>query len=404
MRSESESASGQPGPAPFDGIICFGGEDWWYHNRAHYDMQMMRELSAHMPVLYVNSIGMRVPTVTEGGMFWKRVIRKLRSFSRGLVRIRPGFAVQSPIVVPGRRGMAISGWLLPRQIQRAARKLGIRRPLVWVACPPGVAALDHLRPAGIVYQRTDRFEAYEGVDKQLIAGFDAELKERANVVFYCSRHLFGEERDQVSNGEFVDHGVDFDDFVAAGSAADARGAGAPESVRGIPGPRAGFIGDIDSAVFDHELILDVAKRLPDVQIVLVGGCTLPEGWSSECPNLHLTGRIPYEEVAATMAAMDVLLMPWHRSEWIEACNPIKLKEYLATGRPIVSTDFPELRHYGGLLDIENEAGPFAAAIQRGIDDPDEARLARGRAHVATASWTSRAETALGLIRDSLESR
>ena len=400
--------SGRPeraaGPYPFDGIICFGGEDWWYHNRAHYDMQMMRELSAHMPVLYVNSIGMRVPTVAEGGMFWKRVVRKLRSFSRGLVRIRPRFAVQSPIVVPGRRGMAISGWLLPRQIKRAARKIGIRRPLAWVACPPGVRALDHLQPVGVVYQRTDRFECYEGVDKDLIASFDAELKERADVVLYCSRHLFGEEQAAVQNGAFVDHGVDFDDFVAAGSAANARGAGAPALVRSIPGPRAGFIGDIDSAVFDHELMLDVATRLPDVQIVLVGGCTLPDGWSDACPNIHLTGRIPYEEVAATMASMDVLLMPWHRSEWIEACNPIKLKEYLATGRPIVTTDFPELRHYEGLLDIENEAAQFAAAIQRAIDAPDEARLARGRAHVASASWTSRADSALALIGKSLPQR
>ncbi|MEO0662179.1 MAG: hypothetical protein AAFZ87_11625 [Planctomycetota bacterium] len=56
-----------PEPRTYDGVVCFGGEDWWYHNRAHYDMQMMRELSADLPVLYVNSIGMRVPTPGEGG-------------------------------------------------------------------------------------------------------------------------------------------------------------------------------------------------------------------------------------------------------------------------------------------------------------------------------------------------
>ncbi len=61
----------------YDGIICFGGEDWWYHNRGHYDMRMMRELSAHMPVLYINSLGMRVPRITEGSMFLRRIVRKL---------------------------------------------------------------------------------------------------------------------------------------------------------------------------------------------------------------------------------------------------------------------------------------------------------------------------------------
>lgn len=385
----------------FDGIVCFGGEDWWYHNRAHYDMQMMRELSAHVPVLYVNSIGMRVPTPGgAGGMFVKRVTRKLASLSRGTVRVRPGFAVQSPFVVPGRRGMRLSGFLLPRQVRRAARRLGIESPLAWVACPPGVAALGPIDPVGVVYQRTDRFETYEGVDQPLIAGYDAELKARADLTLFCSRHLYDAEKDLAAGrAAFIDHGVDFDDFVAAGRAPDARTGGAPANVAPAPGPRVGFVGDIDSAVFDAGLLLDVARRLPDVSFVLVGGCTLAEGWAEATPNVHLTGRIPYEDVPRTMAAMDVLIMPWHRSEWIEACNPIKLKEYLATGRPIVSTDFPELAHYGGLLDIANDAEGFADAVRRAIETPDGERLARGVERVATSSWTSRADAVLAELRD-----
>ena len=307
----------------FDGVICFGGEDWWYHNRAHYDMQMMRELSAHVPVLYVNSIGMRVPTPGgEGGMFLRRVTRKLKSFSRGLVRVRDRFAVQSPVVVPGKWGMKISGSLLPRQVRRAARKLGIERPLVWIACPPGVEALDGLGDlAGLVYQRTDRFEAYEGVDGALIGSFDEALKGRADLTLYCSRHLYEAERGASRASAFVDHGVDFEDFVRAGDDPGARTTAAPEGIRAIAGPRAGFVGDIDSAVFDHEFLLAVARLAPDVQFVLVGGCTLPEGWADAAPNVHLTGRVPYEEVMRTMAAMDVLLMPWHRSEWIKPATP-----------------------------------------------------------------------------------
>ncbi|MEL6431893.1 MAG: glycosyltransferase [Planctomycetota bacterium] len=388
-----------PEPRTYDGVVCFGGEDWWYHNRAHYDMQMMRELSADLPVLYVNSIGMRVPTPGEGGMFLRRVVRKLKSFSRGLVRVRERFWVQSPVVVPGRRGMKLSGWLLPRQVRRAARRMGMRRPLVWVACPPGIEAVDGLGDvAGLVYQRTDRFECYEGVDQALIASFDAELKRRADLTLYCSRHLFEAEEGASRAAAFVDHGVDFDDFVRAGDDPDARDRAAPDVIRAIPGPRAGFVGDIDAAVFDHELMLEVARRAPEMQFVLVGGCTLPEGWSDGAPNVHLTGRVPYEEVMRTMAAMDVLLMPWHRSEWIEACNPIKLKEYLATGRPIVSTEFPELASYEGLVDVANDAEGFARAVRTAIAEPDSARLERGRARVAEASWTARSRS----VRTELE--
>lgn len=387
-----------PDTREYDGVICFGGEDWWYHNRAHYDMQMMREFSAHVPVLYVNSIGMRVPTVTEGGMFFRRVIRKLKSFSRGTVRVRDRFSVQSPVVIPGRRGMAISGWLLPRQVRRAARRMGIQRPLVWVACPPGIEAAEALDPVGLVYQRTDRFETYEGVDRDLIRSFHERLRAKADIVLHCSRHLHHAEVDDMPQAVFVDHGVDFTDFVAAGDHPDAAGAEAPRGIHQIPGPRVGFVGDVDSAVFDHELLLGVARRLPEVQFVLIGGCTLPEGWNEGVHNIHFVDRVPYEEVAAVMASQDVLIMPWHRSEWIEACNPIKLKEYLATGRPVVSTDFPELRHYEGLLDIANDAEGFAKAVEAALDPSSAAELAErtaaGRARVAEASWTSRADAAI----------
>ncbi len=387
------------GDLPFDGVVCFGGEDWWYHNRAHYDMQMMRELSAHVPVLYVNSIGMRVPTPSEGGMFLRRVKRKLGSFAKGLVRVRERFAVMSPIVVPGRVGMAVSGRLLPHQVSRAARRLGMRRPLVWVACPPGIAAARVMERAGLVYQRTDRFEKYEGVDEALIRGFHEELARDADVVLYCSRHLFDAESDELQSAAFIDHGVDFDDFARAGDDPAARaGTGV---VEGLPTPRIGFVGDIDSAVFDADLLLDVARLMPDVAFVLVGGCTLDEGWADACPNVHLTGRVPYEEVAGTMAGMDVLMMPWHRSEWIEACNPIKLKEYLAVGRPVVSTDFPELRHYEGLVAIANDAPGFAAAIRGALDAGDQALIERGRERIAGATWTARADAVIDLLRSRL---
>ncbi|MGK0483250.1 MAG: glycosyltransferase involved in cell wall biosynthesis [Planctomycetota bacterium] len=382
----------------FDGVICFGGEDWWYHNRAHYDLQMMRELSYRLPVLYVNSIGMRVPTVREGGMFFKRVQRKLKSFSRGLVRVREGLSVQSPIVVPGRRGMKLSGWLLPRQVSHAARKLAMRNPLIWVACPSGIQAALQMNRAGIIYQRTDRFECYEGVDHDLIRSFDQTLKREADLVLYCSRHLFDAESPAGHSSAFIDHGVDFDYFVRAGDHPGARGAAAPQLVRdsleGVDGPRVGFVGDVDSAVFDADLLLETAALLPDVQFVLVGGCTLPKGWTAHAPNVHLTGRVPYKDVAATMASMDVLMMPWHRSKWIEACNPIKLKEYLATGRPIVSSDFAELRHYEGLLQVANEPASFAEAIRSAIEAPDLAVLAKGRERIAGATWTSRADSVL----------
>lgn len=379
----------------FDGVVCFGGEDWWYHNRAHFDMQMMRELSRVVPVLYVNSLGMRMPTPGEGAMFLRRMGRKLASLARGLVRVRDGFAVASPFVVPGRRGMALTRALLPRQVRASARRVGIRAPLVWVACPPGIEAASGLGGVGLVYQRTDRFETYEGVDRGLIAGFDRRLKAESDLVVYCSRHLYEAESGLASEALYVDHGVDFDRFVAAGDDPAAYAASAPARLANAPRPRVGFVGDVDAAVFDAALQLELARRLPEVTFVLVGGCTLPEGWAAATPNVLHLGRVPYEEVPRHMAACDVLHMPWHRSEWIEACNPIKLKEYLATGRPVVSTPFPELANYAGLVEVCGDVDSYEAALRRALAAPGDP--APRRARVADASWGSRAERVLARL-------
>lgn len=386
-------------PRVFDGIICFGGEDWWYHNRGHYDMQMMREFSRSVPVLYVNSIGMRMPRMGEGQMFARRIARKLRSMKRGFVQVRDTFAVFSPVVAPGRRGMAVSRRLLPAQVRWAAKRAGIRHPLVWVACPPAAETLKGLRPVGLVYQRTDRFEAFKGVDCERIRGYDRQLKAAADVTMFCSRLLFEEERGECRDALYVDHGVDYEHFALAGGGFCGKPAtGEPDDVRGMSRPRAGFVGGIDIHTFDPQMFLQVAKALPDVQFVMVGACSLPPDWCG-LANVHLLGQRPYEQVAAYMAACDVLIMPWNQSEWIRACNPVKLKEYLAVGRPVVTTRFDELRGYmelGGGVRIADSAAEFAAAIRAAVDD--EVDVCALRARVENETWSSKAEQAMERLK------
>lgn len=389
--ARSADAAGCSAAPAFDGVICIGGVDWWYHNRGHYDIQMMREFSARVPVLYVNSIGMRAPRAAEGRVFFKRIARKLRSLRRGLVRVRENFAVYSPLALPGggkgRIGAMLARRALSLQLQRAARRLGIRRPLVWVACPPGAAVLDDLKPVQVLYQRTDRFENFHGVDPQRIRGFDQTLKSKADLVLFCSRELYNAERERCHAAAFIDHGVDFDRFAQAGRGTPRPDAD-PHDVRAIPHPRVGFVGGIDAHTFDPPLFLEVARTLADLQFVLVGGCSLPDGWC-ELPNVHLLGRKAYDEVAEYMAACDVLIMPWNQSDWIRACNPVKTKEYLAVGRPVVSSWFPEIEYYREHIAVARGPEAFAAAIRAALEEPGSPEHRRARAEGHT--WTAKAE-------------
>lgn len=372
------------GEAEFDGIICIGGEDWWYHNRGHFDFQIMRRLAKRWPVLFVNSLGVRVPSLKDNKQFAARIGRKLKSLARGLAEVEPGFWVFSPFSVPGETGQRLSSWALAPQIRMAAARAGIRRPLLWVHCPAGAALTESFDAVNVVMQRTDRFEAFPEADSTVVARQIAHLKQRADLVVYAAPHLMHEEEGSVARQVLITHGVEVDRFIAAGECQN----GVPNDVANLPKPRVGFVGGIDAHTFDPELFVAVAKQLPDVNFVMVGGCSLEEGW---CPleNVHQLGRKPYDVVADYMASCDCLIMPWNDSDWIKACNPIKLKEYLAVGRPIVTTDFDALEGWRGLVTVAKGADAFAAAIRRALDTPYDARAARER--VTRESWDGKAD-------------
>ncbi len=380
------------GNETFDGIICIGGEDWWYHNRGHFDFQIMRRLAETWPVLFVNSLGVRMPSPAEGSKFLARIGRKIRSLGRGLVKVENGFHVFSPLSIPGQSGQKLSGWALAPQIRLAAAAAGIRRPLLWVHCPAGAELVDQIASVAVILQRTDRFEAFPEADGTLVARQIRQLKARADLVVYCAPHLAAEERDTVRRSLLLTHGADVAAFAAAG-----RGEiGAPADVAQIPRPRVGFVGGIDAHTFDPELFLGIARRLPDCHFMMVGGVSLPKGW---CPlaNVHFLGRKPYDAVAGYMAANDVLIMPWNNSDWIRACNPIKLKEYLATGRPVVTTDFPALDGWRDLVSVADGPDAFAAAVRTAIDAPRDP--ARVLARLGGETWSAKADLLSAAIGD-----
>ncbi len=371
----------------FDGIICIGGEDWWYHNRGHFDFQIMRRLAWKYPVLFINSLGVRMPSPSKDNAFASRMFRKAKSLARGAAHIENNFWVYSPVSIPGQRGEKISSWALAPQIRLMAWRAGIRKPLLWMHCPTGANLADEIDHVGMVLQRTDRFEAFPEADPERIGAQIKKLKAEADLVIYAAPHLMEEERDEVQNSLLVTHGVDYDLFVKEG---DTRQRG-PGDMMFMPRPRVGFVGGIDDHTFDQELFLKVVAAMPDVQFVMVGGCSLPAGWCT-ADNVTFLGRKPYNVIARYMAAMDVLIMPWNKSEWIQACNPIKLKEYLAVGRPVVTTDFPALAPWRDLVSVAGDADTFALKIRHALMADYLPETARER--VMGESWDSKADFVL----------
>ncbi|MEJ2703104.1 MAG: glycosyltransferase [Sedimentisphaerales bacterium] len=373
-------------------VICFGGEDWWYHNRGHFDMQLMRRFAKKGTTLYINSIVMQKINAFQGRKFFQKLVRKTKSIFTGLRKTEEGFWVYSPFSLPVqhiRWSKPVNEFLLRSQVGRVARKIGIETPVVWVACPSACDMAVRMNKSRLVYQRTDRFEAFPGVDVETIKDFDRQMKASADLTIYVNRRLYDEEKNGCRKAVLVDHGVDFDLF-----ASPLNGSKGPADLSGIPRPIVGFVGSIDDCNPDIDLLSAVADLLPDVSFVLVGRAQMDCSTLAARKNVWMLGQKPYEQVPEYGKRFDVSVLPLRQSRWAEAVNPLKLKEYLALGKPVVSTPFPELRPYSDVVYEAQAPSAFASCIKRAIAEDGPVRTAGRREKVKDASWDSKAEQVL----------
>lgn len=381
-----------------DGVVCYAGVDWWYHNRGHSECQIMRRLAPRVPVLWVNSIGMRVPRPGRTELPLARWSRKLRSTLKGLQRDPSGLWVYSPLFLP-RYTQAALGWngrLLHRQTALLARRLGIRRPAAWVTIPSAAPAVERGRFGSVVFNRSDDFSSFPEVDAPLIRSLEERLFARADHTIYVNRLLFERERGRVREAHYLGHGVDFDHF--AGARARAEGQPVPDALAGLEKPIVGFYGALDDYTIDLDLLVATARRLRPGTLVVIGFRAMEIDALLREPNVRVLDPVPYEILPRYAAHFDVALMPWLRNEWIEYCNPIKLKEYLALGLPVVTIRFPELAPYEDLVYGADSREEFLAGLDAALAERSPEQVERRRDSVREDSWDAVAERAAELLR------
>jgi glycosyltransferase involved in cell wall biosynthesis len=346
-------------------ILCLACEDWWYHP-PRSRRRFMEVLARHNRVLFVNSIGMRRPSVRHPD-FLRRVGRKLRSYSRLVRRAQPNLYVLSPVALPvyGHAvARAFNHVLLRVQIGGVLRALGMHRPITWIGLPTYADLVGRFGSRLSVFQVTDKYDAYHEVRDPYIAEAFDRLARESDVVLVSSRRLESLLAPRNPRTFHVPHGVDFEHFARARDG----DLPLPDDLRAIPAPRLGFVGSLDQVV-DYELLRSVAQRRPDWRIVLVGPYSGEAAALRPLPNVHMLGARDYRDLPAYLKAFDVCLMPWKQDEWIRYCNPIKTKEYLAAGRQVVTMHYDEVaeceRWIWDACNFEEFFGALAAILDRG---------------------------------------
>ena len=381
--------------------MLFAGKDWWYHSQAHSDFQLFKRIAQTRDVLVVNSIGMRMPTPGRTAGAAHRIVRKLVSATRLMrkpVRGLFGFNVMTPLLVPWYGhplGRTINAFVVSAQVRLAGSFAGLSKPIIVATLPTAIDVVDRIPHRRLVYNRSDKHSAFAESNEELIRVLEERMLTESDLVVYASSALLEEDRPLAEGRQvFLDHGVDLHHFDPD------RPMEEPDDVRGIPKPRVGFFGGLRDYVVDFDLIRSIARELSWAQVVLVGDkmCSDEEmERMTAFPNLTWLGFRPYEQIPAYGAAFDVAIMPWLDNDWIRRCNPIKLKEYLALGLPVVSIDFPGLARYADVVSVAADRDDFvmrvADALEAGGPGTPESR----RAAVADASWDERARVLMAAV-------
>jgi glycosyltransferase involved in cell wall biosynthesis len=360
-------------------LIVFG-EDWGSHPSS--TQHLMPFIAEDFDIVWVNSIGLRRPKWNRKDMtrLFKKFIAKLWSRSGKKRSKEELFPVVAPWLIPmpeTQLGKRINKVFLRWQLRGKVTKTD--RVWVWTSLPSAVDFEGVFGEVGWFYYCGDDFSALAGVDHQNIKKREQTLDQLAKVIWVASDSL--SSRFKNKNTHILDHGVDWPLFASP----------TPHPIAWpTDRPVLGFYGALAEWI-DQALIIGIAHALPDWRIMLIGPKVSDASQLESVRNIELVGPMPHARLPQQIQHWTAAILPFKNNQQIRACNPLKLREYLASGTPILSTPFPALSSYENhvyLVRCIEEAVQSLRTIQL-KPESRSVRIARQRS-VIDESWQVRA--------------
>jgi glycosyltransferase involved in cell wall biosynthesis len=390
-------------------IVCFGGEDWWYHHPHSKNHLMRRFARAGNRVVFVNSISMGLPGLGHKDLV-PRVLRKLRSYAKLARRTPEGITVVSPASVPffgSRASRAANRLLLRAQLRALMRLRGLEKPILWVAIPTAAEMIGELGESLVVYQVSDKYDENRmdhATDPSAIRRLHELAIERADLIFYSGRKLLEEAGGgALARSHLLEQAVDFEHWSRVGLEGPGALKVAPE-IESIPRPRLGYFGAIEPWLVDQELIRRASRERPEWHWVFIGNKS--RGLEIEgLPNVHFLPPVRYEELPRYAAGFDVCVLPWETERAFTSYgSAIKVREYLATGKPVVISPLPEYEHLSKVLRIARSREDFFRLVEEALAETGPERARARQSAVMDGTWDARAEWVSGLIEEALAAK
>lgn len=366
---------------------------------------MRRFARAGNRVLFVNSISMGLAPIANKD-FVPRIARKLRSYAKLARQTAEGITVVSPAAIPfygSRSARFANRHLLTTQIAALAKSRGLRNPILWIAIPTAVEMMGRLDESLVVYQVSDKYDSNamdHATDPALITTLHEKAIAGADIILYSGRRLLAEATHGRERSYLLEQAVDFDHWATVRGGELTKVTVAPELEK-ITGPRLGYFGAIEPWLIDQELIKRAARERPEWQWVFIGNKS--RGLEIEAlPNTHFLPPVAYEELPRYAAGFDVCVLPWDiNNAFTSYGSAIKVREYLATGKPVVIAALPEYESLGDVLRIACSREDFFSLIDDALAETDPAAPGRRQAAVKDGTWDARAEWVSDLIEKKL---
>ena len=322
-------------------LVCFSHLRWdWVFQRPQH---LLKRAAADRRVFYVEE-----PICDNGSV-------RLEMRERDA-----GVKVVTPYLPEGLCSQIAKTAVLGEMIERFFTEQGIRHYALWYYTPMALEFTRQLKPSTVIYDCMDELSAFKGAPEAL-KFHELELLKRADVVFTGGQSLYEAKREKHRSVHSFPSSIDRDHFMQARTRGED-----PVDQKRIAHPRLGFFGVIDER-FDTELLDAVAAARPNWQFVMVGPMTkIDPAMLPQRLNIHYLGAKSYEELPKYIAGWDVALLPFAINDATRYISPTKTPEYLAAGKPVVSTPITDvIRPYGqmDLVRIAGTAEEFMAAIE-----------------------------------------
>ncbi|TEB04285.1 putative teichuronic acid biosynthesis glycosyltransferase TuaH [Pelotomaculum schinkii] len=275
--------------------------------------------------------------------------------------------------------------ILAAGLKRVCRELGWQPTIYWTYLPNTVD-LPLSRDLLLVYDCADEHTAFPGlIKRETVAGMERELFGRANVTLTSAGELYQSKKDQAPDLLLAPNGADVTHFNKALQPE----LEIPPEIASLPRPVAGYVGAV-SRWLDQELLAAAARTHPEWSLVLIGPVDTDVTILKALPNVHLLGRKSYATLPSYLKGLDLALIPFKINELTRGVNPVKLYEYLAAGKPVVSSDLPEVRPFQPAIAVYRNQPEFLKKMEEELAK-DSPQKAAGRLRLAEEnSWQARA--------------